>query len=254
MKSLLEDTVRKSRMPARLDLLQSLSGLVLGVFMWIHLVLVSSILLGKGAMNGLSRFMELSFLKAGPGGYAFVPWIIALGVFIVFILHAGLAMRKFPATWKQNKIFRSHMKMMHHSDTTLWYVQVVTGFIMFFLGSVHLYVMLTNPGNIGPYASADRFVTDWMAPLFLILLFAVELHAAIGMYRLAIKWGILDGDDPHVARKKFKKIKNITSAFFLTLGILSWIVYVTIGVHHRDHAGERYQSSIAVETTFVARG
>jgi len=254
MKSLLEDTVRKSRMPARLDLLQSLSGLVLGVFMWIHLVLVSSILLGKGAMNGLSRFMELSFLKPGPGGYAFVPWIIALGVFIVFILHAGLAMRKFPATWKQNKIFRSHMKMMHHSDTTLWYVQVVTGFIMFFLGSVHLYVMLTNPGNIGPYASADRFVTDWMAPLFLILLFAVELHAAIGMYRLAIKWGILDGDDPHVARKKFKKIKNITSAFFLTLGILSWIVYVTIGVHHRDHAGERYQSSIAVETTFVARG
>jgi len=93
-----------------------------------------------------------------------------------------------------------------------------------------------------------------MAPLFLILLFAVELHAAIGMYRLAIKWGILGGEDPHVARKKFKKIKNVTSIFFLTLGILSWIVYVTIGVHHRDHAGERYQSSISVNTTFVARG
>jgi len=252
MKSLLQDRVRKSRVPARLDLLQSLSGLVLGVFMWIHLVLVSSILLGKGAMNGLSRFMELSFLKPGPGGYPFVPWIITFGIFLIFILHAGLAMRKFPSTWKQNKIFRSHMKMMHHSDTTLWYVQVVTGFIMFFLGSVHLYVMLTNPGNIGPYASADRFVTDWMAPLFLILLFAVELHAAIGMYRLAIKWGVLDGEDPHVARKKFKKIKNITSVFFLTLGILSWIVYVTIGVNHRDHAGERYQSSISVNTTFVA--
>lgn len=254
MKELLKDEVRKSRMPARLDLLQSLSGLVLGVFMWIHLVLVSSILLGKGAMNSLSRFMELSFLKPGPGGYPFVPFIIALGIFLIFILHAGLAMRKFPSTWRQNRVFLSHMKMMHHPDTSLWYVQVVTGFIMFFLGSVHLYVIMTNPGNIGPYASADRFVTDWMAPLFLILLFAVELHAAIGMYRLAIKWGILDGDDPHTARKKFKKVKNITSIFFLTLGILSWIVYVTIGVHHRDHAGERYMSSVSTNYSYVMRG
>lgn len=255
MKSLLRDEVRKSRMPARLDLLQSLSGLVLGVFMWIHLVLVSSILLGKGAMNSLSRFMELSFLRPDvPGGYPFVPWMIAFGIFLIFILHAGLAMRKFPSTWKQNRIFVSHMKMMHHPDTSLWYVQVVTGFIMFFLGSVHLYVIMTNPGNIGPYASADRFVTDWMAPLFLVLLFAVELHAAIGMYRLAMKWGILDGEDPRVSRKKFKKVKNVTSVFFLTLGILSWIAYVTIGIQHRGHAGERYMSSVSVPYSFVARG
>ena len=35
--------------------------------------------------------------------------------------------------------------------------------------------------------SADRFVTDVMWPLYLVLLFAVEIHAALGMYRLAIK-------------------------------------------------------------------
>jgi len=255
MKSLLQEEVRKSRMPARLDLLQSLSGLVLGLFMWVHLILVSSILLGKGAMNAVARFMELSFLREdGSGGYPFIPGVIAFGIFLVFIFHAGLAMRKFPSTWKQNRVFLSHMQMMRHPDTSLWYVQVVTGFIMFFLGSVHLYVIMTNAGSIDPYASADRFVTDWMWPLFLILLFAVELHAAIGMYRLAIKWGILDGEDPRVARKKFKKIKNITSAFFLTLGILSWIAYVYIGIQHRAHAGERYISSTAVEYSFVARG
>jgi fumarate reductase subunit C len=41
---------RKSRWPAKLDWLQSASGLVLGLFMWGHMFFVSSILLGKDAM------------------------------------------------------------------------------------------------------------------------------------------------------------------------------------------------------------
>ena len=47
-------TVGRSRahspIPARLDLVQSLTGLALALFMWTHLILVSSILLGKDAM------------------------------------------------------------------------------------------------------------------------------------------------------------------------------------------------------------
>ena len=41
---------RKSRWPARLDWMQSASGLVLALFMWGHMFFVSSILLGKDAM------------------------------------------------------------------------------------------------------------------------------------------------------------------------------------------------------------
>ena len=41
---------RKSRWPARLDWLQSVSGLLLALFMWGHMFFVSSILLGKDAM------------------------------------------------------------------------------------------------------------------------------------------------------------------------------------------------------------
>ena len=38
-----------------------------------------------------------------------------------------------------------HQKMLHHEDTTLWWVQAVTGFALFFLASVHLYQMLMHP-------------------------------------------------------------------------------------------------------------
>ena len=53
------------------------------------------------------------------------------------------------------------MKMINHTDTNLWYVQVVAAFIMFFLGSVHLYIMLTHP-HIDPFISADRFIASSM--------------------------------------------------------------------------------------------
>jgi len=196
--------------------------------------------LGKDAMLWITKLMEGAPLTPDGTGYPILVTGVGLLIFALFIFHAGLAMRKFPASWKQHKIFRSHMSMMKHEDTNHWYTQAVTGFIMFFLGSVHIYVLMTNPDKIGPYASADRFYTDWMWPLYLVLLFAVELHAAIGMYRLAIKWGIFDGKNPRETRKKLKLVKKLTTVFFLTLGLLSFAAYMKIGYEHRDQAGERY--------------
>ena len=170
MKSLLENQVRKGRLPARLDLIQSLSGLALGIFMWTHLVLVSSILLGKDAMMWVTHLMEASFLKPGPGGgYPQIPALIAAAVFLLLIIHAVLAVRKFPANFAQYRSFRSHMKMMRHSDTSQWFLQALTGFILMFIASVHVYVMFTQADNIGPYASSDRFVSGLMWPLYLVL-------------------------------------------------------------------------------------
>ena len=46
---------------------------------------------------------------------------------------------------------------------------------VFFLAPAHLYVMLSRPDRIGPFESADRVWSDHMWPLYLLLLFAVEL-------------------------------------------------------------------------------
>ena len=143
--------LRKSRWPARLDWLQSASGLVLGLFMWGHMFFVSSILLGKDAMWHVTKFFE--------GYHVFgraMPWLVSIVVAVVVVLfigHAMLAVRKFPISYRQYRAFADHKNDMHHGDTTLWWWQVITGFALFFLASVHLYIMLTQPETIGPYGS-----------------------------------------------------------------------------------------------------
>ncbi len=229
---------RKSRWPARLDWLQSGSGLVLALFMWGHMFFVSSILLGKDAMWTVTKFFE---------GYFFfgrsMPWLVSIVVAVIFalvVLHAMLAVRKFPISYAQVRAFRAHADDMKHGDTTLWWWQVVTGFALFFLASIHLYVMLTRPGSIGPYGSADRIWSETFWPLYLVLLFAVELHGGIGLYRLAVKWGWFAGADPGATRRRLKTLKWALTAFFLVLGLATLAAYVKIGIEHAPQAGQPY--------------
>ena len=237
---IIESNRKKSRIPARLDFAQSGTGLILGLFMWGHMLLVGSIILGKGSFNFVAKTMELAFLSDTGHGYPIAVFFAVLTIFTLFIIHALLGVRKFPISWKQHRIIRDQMQMMNHTDTNLWYIQVVTGFIMFFAGSVHLYIMLTHPGSIDPYLSADRVVSGNMWPLYLILLICVELHGSIGLYRLCMKWGWLSGKDARQSRKTLKKLKNRMTVFFLTLGVLALLVFVVIGINHRDKVGEKY--------------
>lgn len=230
--------VTKTRWPARLDWAQSVSGLILGLFMWGHMLFVSSILLGKDAMWSITKLFE---------GYFFfgrsLPWlvsIVALVIFALLVLHALLAVRKFPINYTQYRAIREHVNHMRHEDTTLWWWQVVTGFALFFMASVHVYVMMMQPDTIGPYGSADRMWTGGYWPLYLVLLFAVELHGGIGLYRLAVKWDWFGGANPDATRKRLKTLKWALTAFFLVLGLATLAAYVKIGIEHAPRAGETY--------------
>jgi len=252
MKGPVGSSQRRSPIPARLDLAQSLTGLALALFMWTHLILVSSILLGKDAMHFVTGVMEARFLSGDGRGYPILVTAAGVTVFALFIVHAGVALRKFPNSWRQHRELRDQIAILDHRDTRLWYTQAFTGFVMFFLGSVHLYVMTSHPDQIGPYASSDRFVSEHFWPLYFVLLFAVELHATIGMYRLAVKWGIFDGKNPVASRKRLKVAKNFLTVFFLVLGLASFAAYMKIGIEHRDQAGERYRP--AHEQSAVTQG
>lgn len=233
---------RGSPWPARLDLLQSASGLFLGLFMWLHMGFVSSILISPDAFWTVARFFEGYFIF----GRAF-PWLVSLfvaAVFAILVVHAALALRKFPGQWRQYAVFWRHMGGMKHGDTSLWFIQVVTGFAMFFLAPVHLYLMLTQPELIGPWESADRVWSGTMWPLYLILLFMVEIHAGVGLYRLAVKWHAFR--DPALARRRLMSLKWGFTAFFLVLGLVSLAAYVRLGMDHADRAGERYRPVSAI--------
>ena len=241
---------KKSRIPAKLDYLQSLTGGFLALFMWGHMLLVSSILISKDFMYTVTKLLEADFLF--DGGNPLVVSGVAFFIFVVFIIHAAMGMRKMPANYKQYQVMKAHTKSLNHDDTKLWMTQAFTGFVMFFLGSVHLYIIMTNSADIGPYASADRIWTEWMWPLYILLLLAVEFHGTIGLYRLCVKWGWFDGDNPKETRKALKKVKWVLTIFFMVLGTASLLAYIKIGMDHASNAGERYQPTMTqIQSSFI---
>ncbi|MDE6885480.1 MAG: fumarate reductase cytochrome b subunit [Helicobacteraceae bacterium] len=220
---------RASRMPAVLDYLQSATGLFLALFMIAHMFFVSTILIGDGyVMYRVTKMFELDFIFEG--GCPLVVSVIAFVVFAIFILHAFLAMRKFPINYRQFLRFKTHKNMLRHGDTTYWGLQACTGFALFFLGSVHLYIMMTQPQTIGPVGSSFRFVHQHFWLLYIVLLFAVELHGSIGLYRLAVKWGWFEAKTPQQTLKRLRGFKWFLSVFFIALGLLTYAAYVKKGL------------------------
>ena len=245
-KSIADYTKRRvGHTPARLDFIQSTTGLILALFILGHLLFEATIIISKDAMLAMTLFFEgyYFFGESYPGIISF----LAGGIFTLFIAHALLAIRKFPASYYEFRIFKKHMGSLKHSDTSLWMVQVVTGFMMFFLGSVHLYIMMSVPEKVGPYASSDRMVSEWMWPLYLLLLISVVLHMAIGLYRLALKWGWFEGRDAKKSRRVMKAIMKGMIVFYLAIGLWSLGTYIKIGIEHSDNVGERYVPHGGVE-------
>jgi fumarate reductase subunit C len=226
--------------PARLDFTQSITGLILAVFIMGHLLFEASILISNEAMYKVTLMFE---------GYYFLgdrhPEIItflAAAISVVFIIHAAIALRKFPDNYRQHKIMKEHVIRMKHEDTSLWLIQLTTGFVMFFIGSVHLYIMMAEPSNIGPFASAFRVVKEHMAPLYFLLLLSVVSHAFIGLYRLALKWGFMEGKSTKVSRARFKILMKSFIFVYILIGLASLARYTYIGYTHDFKSADRYIS------------
>lgn len=166
-----------SRWPASLDLVQGISGLLLVLFMWVHMFLVSSILLGKEAMYAVTRMLEGEFLfgRAYPALVAAVAIIILL----IFLTHALVAMWKMPGSYREYSQFWRLSRSLRHSDSRLWLLQVVTGLVLMFTATIHLYEMIMHPANIGPHASAARVVSGGMWLLDLVMMNAFLLMKAM---------------------------------------------------------------------------
>ncbi len=227
-----------NRWPAWLDITQGVTGLALVLFMWVHMLMVSSILLGNDVFYFVARMFEGQYIFGRP--YPLLVSFFAAAIFVIFSVHALVAIRHIPNSYREYRAIWQHSRSLQHADTTLWLIQVITGLLLMFFASVHLYGVFTHPGDIGPYASSDRIVSGVMWPLYLVLLFAVELHAGIGIYRLALKWGWPSGKNPRQMRRILSRAKWAISIFFIVLGLLTLSAYIKIGIEHREHAGERY--------------
>lgn len=218
---------RSSRWPARLDLIQSTTGLVLALFLSVHLLLDSAILIGPHAADFVARAFEGAFIFARPQ-----PWIISVVAVILLILvvvHAVLAMRKLPGNYAQYRALSQQAALIRHGDTSLWRWQAVTGFALFFLVAPHLLLVMLQPAAIGAEASARRIVSDLAVFYYLVFLPVVIMHAAFGTYRVLLKWG-----HPPIAgsagRARARRITWIVGLVYLALGLASLAAYVRFGL------------------------
>ncbi len=199
---------------------------------------VSSILISHDSSIPSPAFSKAPISSASPTRSWFP---VVAGVLALFVGHAWLALRKFPAGFRQYRAFVAHKNRLRHGDHPRYGgCRCGRASALFFMATIHLYQMLMNPSLIGPYESADRVSTCNLSPLYLLLLFAAELHASVGLYRLALKWGWFDAGDPNRSRRRLRWIKHGLSAFFITLGLVTLGAYIDLGRAHAEHAGERY--------------
>lgn len=197
---------RPSRVSAYLDWLQMLSGAALVLFILVHMILVSSVLLGPGIMNGLAGFLEAT-------------WLMQLGgpaVALLFLFHFALAARKIPFRTREQAVLWAHARSLRHRDTWLWLVQAVTGMTVLLLGSIHMWVILTDPPVTA--AKSAAFLSQSSGFIFTVaLLVTVALHTWIGCYRIGVKWGVVS----RASRSRAMRAVKIVLAAYLGIGILT---------------------------------
>ncbi len=194
----------KSMRVLRAEIISGGTGLLLASFIMGHLVLESSILLGKETYEMVAGFME----KTLPIAQVSI-FVITIVFFFHFVyagrkipgrlaerrrmMELGLSIKKASGRWQQKK---NAIRQRKHSETSLWLWQVRTGMTVLALGAFHLFLVMWNLFTDMGFADTHGFTAQisssrvesglWI--LYILLGFAVIVHMTIGLYRLAVKW------------------------------------------------------------------
>lgn len=215
------------------EIASGVSGLALALFMWGHLLLVGSILLGARGFDSLAGWLEDNWIAQ--------PTVVV--VLVLFLLHAAMASRKIPAQLRERRrmIALAHglkqstgppgSAFQPHLESMLWIWQVRTGMVILVLGSFH--VLLLGVDVLTPLfgestgieaATSTARVRGGLWPIYAVLLLAVEFHASVGLYRLFVKWGA----GAWFTRPTLHRLEQII--FWLVLGLGAVTLVVLAGV------------------------
>ena len=228
-------TTSESSRQLACELVSGVSGFVLALFMWGHMFLVGSILFGQRGFDWLAGGLEQYYIAQ--------PTIVV--ILAVFLAHAVFASRKIPSRLRERRemftlahhlrtspadwpgITAGHPRLRPHIESWLWIWQVRTGMVMLVLGSFHLILMtldIFTPlfGDITGIEAATSMarVRGGLLLPYAVLLLCVEFHAGVGLYRLAVKWGI----GSRLSRRTLWRLEKLVFWIFLGLGVLVLLV------------------------------
>lgn len=201
--------------PAWADWLQLCTGAALLLFMWAHMLLVASVLLGPATMNALAGFLEATGLVqlGGP----------CIG--LLFLVHCVLTARRIPFRQQEQRAIWGHARLLRHRDTWLWLAQVASALVVLVLGVAHMWTVLADLPITAAKSAARVQRWPWTL-LYLVLLPMVELHVAIGFYRLGVKWGFISSR----RRPLGVKAEKLLLVVFLAIGLLTLLRFLTLSV------------------------
>lgn len=228
----LENAKRQSRKTAYLDVGQSVTGLILGLFLFCHMAFTGSVNFGKDLFANLIETSGGAFIDGQEHLWMHVAFVGFITLCVM--IHAFCALRRFPTSYRQYRDMKGHYKLLQHQDTTLWVVQIVTGFLLFFFVFTHVMPMLFNPGGFD--VNLIGLHTYHMGMIFtFVFLVITELHGMIGLYRLGVKWEIfqkspdkalIDQRERVGDRAGFRKTMLFVALIMIVLGTLTaWTNY-----------------------------
>lgn len=202
-------SARNPRMDVIVEVIQMVSGILLVLFLWVHMLFVGAIWLGPNAFNALAHFME---------AFDVLPATVVF-LIIVITAHVGAVIRRVPKQWQEQKILWRHAKLIHHSDTWSWMFQSITGAALLLLVIVH--VAVVTYGGISAKLSSSR-IQDGFLVFYAVLLLLSEYHASVGLYRIFVKWG-------WVGRHSLKRVLGVISLLTVVIGGVTLWIFYTLG-------------------------
>ena len=189
----------------RLDFWQAASGALLALFVCVHLLLEGSVVISPALTNGIAWLLEATFLTQ----------IVAPLIVLLVIFHFWIAARKMPFRTNELGIFVRHSRSLREADTWLWLAQVFTAVVILVGVFFHVYTVMTNlPINVA--GSAKRLHDGWLA-FYVVFLPCVILHTGVGVYRLAVKYGVCTKAE----RVRWRRWIWIVMGCYLVLGVLA---------------------------------
>ena len=226
---------QEARKQVLYELISGASGFGLAAFMWGHMVLVGSILFGARGFDWLAGGLEDYYIAQ--------PTVVF--VLTLFLVHAVFASRKIPAQLRERRRMiglardlqksgskgaspgDANVAFRPHVESMLWIWQVRTGMVILVLGSFHLVLLgldVLTPmfGMHRGIESATTLarVSGGLWPLYALLLLCVEFHAGVGLYRLAVKWGV----GARLTRSTLRRMEHVLFWSILGLGIVTLAV------------------------------
>lgn len=220
------------RAAARRELLWEIAsggtGLALTVFMWFHVADIGSLLFGPQAFDRLADFLE--------GYYIAQPLVFVIT--LLFLTHAVAAARKIPARMRERRRFNRLAKELArssrgwgagegmerpHEDSRWWVWQIRTGMLILVFGSFHIGLVTLDTftdlwGTRHGLEAATTMgrVSGGLSWFYLVFLALIAVHMVVGVYRLAMKWGV----GARFSRPALKRFVRIFGIVFMVAGVI----------------------------------